>query len=116
MASKKKSAKPALRLPKTFTAKVTDAIFNASMKRKEKGKSWAILNDCPVAVAARRALKRDRWQVTVSRVDVAVYNHKSHSSRRYTHDGAELVKAFDSKSEITLPQTVTFTLEPKEEF
>ena len=116
-AKKKSAAKKvkAFRFPKTFTAKVTQAIFDASSKRMLHGKHWALLQDCPVAVAARRALKlTQRWAASVSRVDCAMYA-PSGKPRRYTHDGVDVVKAFDQRTAVTLPQTVTFTLAAKTE-
>jgi len=106
-----KTAKKAFRFPKTFTANVTKAVYDASTKRKTAGKNWALLNDCPVAVAAHRALKLKRYAVSVSRVDCAIVSPTG-KSRRYTHDGVAVVKAFDERSghSVTLPRTVTFTL------
>src|SRR5271157_4834373 len=110
MATKKKTAKKVFRFPKTFTANVTQAIFDASKKRRA-GKNWWLLNDCPVAVAVRRALKLDRTGASVSRVDCSVIAPTGkYRSRSYTHDGVAVVKAFDEKLALTLPQTVTFTL------
>jgi hypothetical protein len=110
----KKKAK-AFRFPKTFTAKVTRAIFDASSKRKASGKGWGLMHDCPVSVAVRRALKLPRFGVSTSQVDCAVHTANNARYRRYTHDGVAIVKAFDQQVAVTLPQTVTFTLAPKEE-
>jgi hypothetical protein len=109
----KKKAK-AFRFPKTFTAKVTRAIFDASSKRRDADKNWSLMSDCPVGVAVRRALKVGRFDVSASRVDCVVTS-PSGTSRTYTHDGAAVVKAFDEKYDVPLPQTVTFTLTKIEE-
>jgi hypothetical protein len=111
---KKTPAKKAFRFPKTFTATVTKAMFNASQKRKDAGKNWGLMHDCPVSVAVRRALKLPRFGVSTSQVDCAVHTAKNARYRRYTHDGLTVVRAFDQQLVLPLPQTVTFTLAPKE--
>lgn len=116
MKTTKKTTKKAFRFPKTFTATVTKAIFDASTSRKDDGKEhFSVFNDCPVAVAARRALKLKRSSIDVTRVDCTVYAPVSFKSRRYEHDGEAVAKAFDLKQPVALPQTVTFTLEKVQE-
>lgn len=111
----KKKVTPAFRFPKTFTAKVTEFIFDTAVRRRTTEHFW-LLGDCPLSVAVRRALKVTRTDVSTSRVDCTVVAPTGKwRSRRYTHDGVTVVKAFDEKLALTLPQTVTFTLEKVQE-
>ncbi len=110
----KKSTKKAFRFPKSFTATVTQALFDASTKRRDAGKGWYLMSDCPLALAVAHALKIKRARTSASRVDCAV-SSPSGTSRLYTHNGAAVVKAFDEKLAMKLPQTVTFTLTTKQE-
>ncbi len=108
--AKKSATKKAFRFPRKFTATVTQAIFDASVSRLRDGKEhFSVFHDCPVAVAARRALKLNRNNIDVTRVDCTVYAPVSFKSRRYVHDGEMVAKAFDMKVAVKLPQTVTFT-------